>query len=55
MSESLTDDGLQKGFLTLVVLVLMVPGLVVEPGPVSEVVGVAAIGSIWGVDLGGDS
>ncbi|WP_436929079.1 hypothetical protein [Halosimplex halobium] len=54
MSGDLSDDALQKGFLTLIVLVLMIPGLVVEPGPISEVVGVAAIGSIWGVDLGGD-
>jgi hypothetical protein len=32
----------------------MVPGLIVEPGPISEVLGLAAIGTIWGVDLTGD-
>ncbi len=43
---------------TAVVFVLMVPGLIVEPGPLSEILGVAAIGSIWGFDwsdVGGGS
>jgi hypothetical protein len=40
--------------LTLLVVVLMVPGLIVEPGPISEMVGLAAIGAVWGVDLTGD-
>lgn len=34
--------------LTLVVVVLMIPGLVVEPGPISEIIGLGAILSIWG-------
>lgn len=58
MADS-SDEGVgglgTKAGLTLVILVLMVPGLVVEPGPVSEVVGVAAIGAVWGFDLGGES
>lgn len=40
--------------LTGIVLVLMLPGLVIEPGPLSEIVGLAAIGSIWGLDLTGE-
>lgn len=44
--ESLTG----KVAATAVVLVLMVPGLIIEPGPLSEILGLAAIGSIWGFD-----
>ena len=36
---------------SVVILILMVPGLIVEPGPVSEVVGLGALGAVWGVDL----
>lgn len=45
-----------KVLLSVVVIVLMIPGLVVEPGPLSEIAGLAALGGIWGVDLtgGGD-
>lgn len=39
-----------KAPLTLLVVVLMIPGLVIEPGPISEIVGLGAILSIWGVD-----
>jgi hypothetical protein len=48
----LTDGALAKLFLTGVILVLMVPGLLIEPGPLSEFVGFAAIGSVWGYDFG---
>lgn len=51
--DAFSEDAMSKAALTALILVLMVPGLVVEPGPVSEVVGVAAIGSVWGVDLNG--
>ncbi|MFB6144682.1 MAG: hypothetical protein ABEJ98_05215 [Candidatus Nanohaloarchaea archaeon] len=44
-----------KGFLTLVVVVLMVPGLVFEPGPFSELVGAGLIASIWGLDWNPDN
>lgn len=50
MSERSTTE---KAVITGVILVLMLPGLVIEPGPVSEVVGVAAIGTVWGLDLDG--
>lgn len=53
--SDLSEDWPTKLGLTLIILMLMVPGLVIEPGPVSEIVGAAAIGSVWGVDLtGGD-
>lgn len=39
--------------LTAVVIILMVPGLIVEPGPISEVVGVGILASIWGIDWSG--
>jgi len=45
------DDASQKVLLTGIILVLMVPGLVIEPGPISEVLGFAAIGSVWGLDF----
>lgn len=54
--SDLSEDWPTKAFLTVIILVLMVPGLVIEPGPISEIVGAAAIGSVWGVDLtGGDA
>lgn len=37
--------------LSAVVIILMIPGLVIEPGPISEIVGLAALGTIWGFDL----
>lgn len=44
-----------KIVLSLLVVVLMIPGLIIEPGPISEIAGLAAIGAIWGFDLpGGD-
>lgn len=48
-------NALVKVGLSLGVIVLMVPGLVIEPGPISEIVGLGALGTIWGVNLtGGD-
>lgn len=44
----------EKVALSAVVIILMIPGLVIEPGPISEIVGLAALGSIWGFDLTGD-
>lgn len=43
------DDGiLGKVVMTALVVVFMVPGLVLEPGPISEIVGIGAIATIWG-------
>lgn len=44
-----------KILLSAVVIVLMIPGLIIEPGPISEIVGFAALGTIWGYDFGGAS
>jgi len=41
-----------KVALSAVVVVFAIPGLIIEPGPVSEIVAIAALGSIWGFDLG---
>ncbi|WP_158601401.1 hypothetical protein [Halosegnis longus] len=43
---------LVKLALSGVVLMFAVPGLVIEPGPISEIVAVGALGTIWGIDLG---
>lgn len=44
-----------KSLLSVAVIVMMIPGLIIEPGPVSEVVGIGALLSIWGVDWKGGS
>lgn len=54
----MADDGpgpWVKGVLTLLVVVMAIPGLIIEPGPLSELVALGAIGTIWGLDLGGDT
>lgn len=45
-----------KVVLSAVVIVMALPGLVIEPGPISEIVALGALGTIWGFDfgLGGD-
>lgn len=54
MTDSDDSFWIQLG-LSVVVLILAIPGLVVEPGPLSEIVALGALGAIWGVDLpGGD-
>lgn len=42
-----------KILLTGIVIILMIPGLIIEPGPLSEVIGLGAILSIWGIDWDG--
>jgi hypothetical protein len=51
------DSLVVKVGLTMMIVVFMVPGLIVEPGPLSEVVGLGAIATVWGFDelLGGGS
>jgi hypothetical protein len=48
---------LVKALLTAVIVVLMVPGLIIEPGPISEIIGIGFLASIWGLDFmpGGES
>lgn len=48
-------NALVKAGLSAIVVVLMIPGLIVEPGPLSEIAGLAALGSIWGLDLDPES
>lgn len=52
MAEDGVGGSLSKVGLTGLIVVLMIPGLIVEPGPVSEVAGLAAIGAVWGFDPG---
>jgi hypothetical protein len=41
---------LGKVVATLVVIVLAIPGLIIEPGPLSEIVAGGLILGIWGFD-----
>lgn len=53
MAES--DHGtVTKAALTLGIVVLAIPGLFIEPGPISEAVAITAIFGLWGLD-GGDN
>lgn len=55
MSDGDDAGALVKVALSLLIVVLMIPGLIIEPGPLSEIAGLAALGAIWGLDLpGGD-
>lgn len=40
--------------LTLLITVMAIPGLVVEPGPLSEIAWIGGISAIWGLDWTGD-
>lgn len=47
------DDSLPVRIgLSAVVVIVAIPGLVIEPGPISEIVALGALGAIWGIDLG---
>lgn len=47
--SDMTEDWPIKLLLTAIIIVLMVPGLVIEPGPFSEAAGGAAVGGVWGI------
>jgi len=50
------QDPVVKIGLSVLIVLLMIPGLVFEPGPLSEIAGLAALGAVWGIDLpGGES
>lgn len=49
------DSVIVKLGLSAMIVVLMIPGLVIEPGPLTEIAGLAALGGIWGFDIGGDT
>jgi len=46
----MSDSTPIKLLLTVGIGILMVPGLIIEPGPISEIVGLGAIMSVWGID-----
>lgn len=53
--DSNEDDGaLVKLALSAIVIIMAIPGLIIEPGPISEIVALGALGTIWGFDLGGN-
>lgn len=54
MSEDSGTVG--KVIMTLIIVVMMIPGLIIEPGPLSEIAGLGALGVVWGFGdlLGGD-
>jgi hypothetical protein len=43
------DTGtLGRVIVTGLIIIMAIPGLIVEPGPLSEVVAVGAIAAVWG-------
>lgn len=50
----MSDSTATKLFLTAVVGVFAIPGLVVEPGPFSELTAAGLLAAIWGLDWSGD-
>lgn len=53
--DSNEDDGvLVKLALSAIVIIMAIPGLIIEPGPISEIVALGALGTIWGFDFGGN-
>jgi len=56
MSDNDNDNGdstVVQVFLSLVIIVMALPGLVIEPGPLSELAALGALGVVWGFDLPG--
>lgn len=43
-----------KLLLTALILILGVPGLVIEPGPFSEIAVIGGLSAVWGLDWGTD-
>lgn len=41
-----------KVALSVVIIIAAIPGLIIEPGPISEIVALGALGTIWGFDFG---
>lgn len=46
----MSDSTLARTLLTVGIVVLMVPGLIIEPGPISEIIGLTAILAVWGYE-----
>lgn len=53
MGEKATDSLAVNLALTLIIVVLAVPGLVIEPGPFSEIVAGGLFAAVWGLDFDG--
>jgi len=52
MADDPEDFGIgTKLILSAGIVLLMIPGLVIEPGPLSEVGGFAALAALWGLPL----
>jgi len=47
------DSTLVQLGLSVIVIIFAIPGLVIEPGPFSEIAAIGALGAIWGFDIGG--
>jgi hypothetical protein len=44
-------SALVKLGLSAAVIMFAIPGLIIEPGPISEALALGALGTIWGFDL----
>lgn len=55
MSENSDDSTAVQVLLTVVIIVMALPGLIIEPGPLSEIAALGALGVVWGFDLPGAS
>lgn len=42
-----------KIVLSIGTVILFIPGLVIEPGPISEIAALGILTSIWGIDWNG--
>lgn len=43
-----------KALLTALITIVAIPGLVIEPGPISEIAWIGGVSAIWGLDWGAD-
>lgn len=50
----MADSTATKLFLTGVVAIFALPGLIVEPGPFSELTAAGLLAAIWGLDWSGE-
>ena len=47
-----SSNALIKTGISVLIILMALPGVVFEPGPLSEIVAVGAVGTVWGVDFG---
>jgi len=53
MGDGASDSIAVNLALTAAIVVMAIPGLIVEPGPFSELVAAGLIAGVWGVDFDG--